>query len=94
MMISYQFLDACTNGNIRLFDVSRSVSNKSVLHICVALIISGMQYVTMIRLSIISLWLAKQLSYSNPSKYSFNASTVSFSGRIFVVLSVFGYLYT
>ena len=79
MIVSYPFLDACTNGDIRLFDVvSRSVSNKGMLQMCssygqwTAVCDHGWtQYHSIVA--------CKQLGYSNPSKCSFNVSTVTFS---------------
>ena len=78
-MIFYQFSDACTNRDIRLFDVAtRSASDKGMLQMCNSY--SQWTAVCDYRWTHYhSIVACKQLGYSNPSKCLFNTSTVTFS---------------
>ena len=74
--MNYQFLDACTNGDTRLFDARTiSESDKGMLQMCnsygqwtAVCDYDWTQYHSIVA--------CKQLGYSNPSKYSFNTSSI------------------
>ena len=59
---------------------------------CATLMVNGLQYVTMIGLNIILLWLANNLVIITQVSVLFNTSlALSFSQRAYIILFVFGY---